>query len=116
MKIYSDAPEETSGNATVDVDIISKKEDEHFPDAKYQGIQKKRRSDFKKHVHWASISAIYIGGIFYIVALFTWLYHLLAPTMIHFMPSENYETLQNLLFGSIVGALVSQIARKMFDD
>jgi hypothetical protein len=109
----SGVPEEIE-NLTKDAD--SEKEEAYLSEEQYKNIQTKRRSDFKLHVYLASISGLWLGFAFYAIAAFSWLYHLLAPDRFTFMPVENIDTLQNLLFGTIVGGLIGQLARKIFSD
>ena len=91
-------------------------EESSFSDEQYQSLQKSRRSIFKMHVHWVSILLLYAFTIFYMVAGVTWLWHLIFPESWHYMPQDNYDTLQSVLFGTIIGGLASQFARRVFAD
>lgn len=85
-------------------------------DAYYAGVKKKRHSQFKGHVHWASIFGLWLLFLFYAVIAFTWLFHLVTPEFWHYATEKNLAVLRHLLFGSIIGALVGQFARKIFED
>lgn len=80
----------------------------------YDGIENHRHSEFRGHVHKVSIALLWGIFIFYGIAAICWLWHLLAPEHLHFMLEKNYNTLQGLLFGTIVSGFANQFAQKVF--
>lgn len=92
----------------------AEKEEYQISQATYDAVQLARRLDFKRHVHRVSVYFLYGISSAYGIAALTWMWHLLAPEGGHFMPKENYATLQSLLFGTIIGGLASQFANKVF--
>lgn len=113
MEIPNNTPDVTTEPVASEESV---KEESFLSSDQYQEIQNQRRSHFKKHVLRISVYSLYAFSFFYGVAAFTWLWHLIMPEIIHYMPAQNYNKLENLLFGTIVGGLVSQFASKVFSD
>ena len=103
-------PDMASGGASQH----SKSEDESLSKEAYENTQRFRRLGFKGHVHNVCVGALYGVSIAYGALALVWMWHLVSPTELHFMPSENQATLQSLLFGTIIGGLASQFANKIF--
>lgn len=94
------------------------KAEEH---SKYSAISQQRRSDFQGHVHILSTMALYVVFGVYIIAILIWLAHFLLPEYIgsvklHYLPDEDFNKLQSLLFGTLVGGVANQFSKKVFDD
>lgn len=106
----SDITAEDSARVTAEEEAVA------FSRQDYDTIQLKRRLNFHKHVHWVKLGFLYCISAAYFVAAVIWMLHLLAPESWHFMPAENYTTLQNLLFGSIIGGLANQFAHRIFRE
>ena len=85
--------------------------------SEYDSVQKRRRLDFKGHVHLVSVLALYLVALLYGAALVIWFWHLVvANEELHIMSQTNFSKLQSLLFGSILGGFASHFSRKIFDD
>lgn len=115
--IPNEVPSEVKANESVDIDQKAKKEDELLnarTKSKSEDIE--RQSDLKNHIHKIVKSGISIASIIYLMVICVWLYHLISPEQYHFTSEDNYNTLKNLLFGSMMGGLINHVARKMLSD
>lgn len=73
-----------------------------------------RSENFKDHYEWLMIFSLWGAALVLLAIGLTWLWHVLAPTCLHYLDTERIAKLQNLITGGVLlGILSSHIKKRI---
>lgn len=110
-----DEPKE-AGAAAVSDDVSVREEKEATIKEELLETTLKRQSELQYHVYRLSNLGVYLIFAITVFAIAIWFWHIVGPESYHWLGEENFNKLQNVLFGALVGGAANQYSKKIFGD